>query len=260
MSGLIRLCSYGALVPDLISTSSRRARGLPPAGWTFALGDSVLHTEQTCIRALKGVRVAPKRNNRLAVWLMSSSSSSRSSPTSARRVKPTRGFARPHKISSNGTGKLTHGRGARARVVSFEPGLSAPFLSAPWRVRPRERPEGCRPLARTRGLAYAGRHDAPHTDPDGELPVHGTTDYPRSNGGRRARRQGPSALLRVPGSIRSVRTIVALIALAGAGKLARAAWRASLAGARQGLPDGLRPRLPAGRRALPPASPEEGPD
>jgi hypothetical protein len=70
MSGLIRLCSYGALVPDLISTSSRRARGLPPAGWTFALGDSVLHTEQTCIRALKSVRVAPKRNNRLAVWLM----------------------------------------------------------------------------------------------------------------------------------------------------------------------------------------------
>jgi hypothetical protein len=45
------------------------------------------------------------------------------------------------------------------------------------------------------------------------------------------------------GSIRSARTIVALIALAGAGTLARTAWRASLAGG-QGLPDGLRPRLP----------------
>src|SRR2546423_237142 len=53
------------------------------------------------------------------------------------------------------------------------------------------------------------------------------------------------------GSARSLRTVVALMALAGAGTLARQAWRASLPVPRRGLPSGLGSRLPTGRRALP---------
>ena len=51
---------------------------------------------------------------------------------------------------------------------------------------------------------------------------------------------------------RSLRTAVALMALAGAGALTRQVWRASLAAPRRGLPSGLGSRLPTARRALPP--------
>ena len=55
-----------------------------------------------------------------------------------------------------------------------------------------------------------------------------------------------------------LRTVVALVVLAGAGTLARRAWRASLGEAGPRLTAGPRSRLGAGRRALPPGRAPQG--
>ncbi len=64
---IISVVSFMLLLPDLVSTSLRRSRGLQPAAWTFSVGDGISKTQDRWFDSLHQLKPKPKPHTRLAV-------------------------------------------------------------------------------------------------------------------------------------------------------------------------------------------------